>query len=274
MEKVRCNLCDADETTPWGTKDNIQIVKCRRCGLVYCNPRPDNDELQQYYSEAYFSDGHYEGDTERQRMYEIEIEEIIRNIAPSGKFLDVGCAVGKFLATLPDLFEKMGVEFSEDASRIGREKYGLNILTGQIRNTVLPEKYFDIVQMRGVLEHSQDPTDDLEKIRKVLKDDGLLRISQLPNIDSICGKLFKTRFNQVKPREHLYYFSPATIRATLKKRGFKVVKIMYPYIGTPYALPLRDLINVATYMFSSKESPAFFRNMMIVYARKSGMTEE
>ncbi|MFA5255956.1 MAG: class I SAM-dependent methyltransferase [Candidatus Omnitrophota bacterium] len=268
MENVRCNLCGADDTALWGTKNGIDIVQCKHCGLIYCNPRPSNEELQKFYCQDYFKEGHYEEDVLRQKMYRIEIEEISRNLGHEGRFLDVGCAVGKFLATLPPTFEKWGTEFSEDAANMGRKKFGLNIKTGQIRHIDLPEKYFDIVQMRGVLEHSQDPMEDLTKIRKVLKDNGTLRISQLPNIDSLCAKIFRTSFNQVKPGEHLYYFSPKTIDDILARTGFKTVKRLYPYMGTPYESLAKDLLRLLTYRLQRKDSPPFFGNMMIVYAKK------
>lgn len=268
MEHIDCNLCGIDDTVFWGGKNNIRIVKCRNCGLIYCNPRPDNNELQKFYSRDYFSEGLYEEDVQRQKMYEIEIDEIKKNIVSQGRFLDVGCAVGKFLATLPDTFEKWGTEFSDDAAKIGREKFDLNIITGQIRYIELPEKYFDIIQMRGVLEHSQNPFEDLTKIKKLLKDDGILRLSQLPNIDSLCGRLYKTKFNQVKPGEHLYYFSSKTINAMLDKAGFKIITITYPYLNTPYAFIFKDLLHFVTNFFTNKESPAFYGNMMIIYAKK------
>lgn len=270
MERVHCNLCGADDAAPWGTKGGINICRCRKCGLIYCNPRPDNDELRQFYSKGYFDEGHYEEDRLRQRMYEIEIADIRKRFNGGGRFLDVGCAVGKFLATLPATFEKWGTEFSEEASRIGRERFGLDIKTGQIRHIKdLPEAYFDIVQMRGVLEHSQDPFEDLAKIRRVLKDGGTLRISQLPNIGSACAILFRARFNQVKPGEHLYYFSRRTIDAMLKKAHFKITDICYPYLGTPYESLLKDMVHMLTCLVKGRESPPFFGNMMIVYAKKA-----
>jgi len=268
MEQVKCNLCAEENTALWGEKKGIKIVKCKKCGLIYCNPRPDNNQLKDFYNEDYFFEGHYEEDTQRQRMYEIEIEQIEEYIGTKGKFLDVGCAVGKFLATLPDTFEKWGTEFSDEAAEIGRKKFNLNIITGQIKKLELPENYFDIVQTRGVLEHSQDPFEDLLKIKDVLKEDGFLRISQLPNMDSICAGLFKTRFNQVKPGEHLYYFTLKTVRAMLEKAGFKIVKVNYPYLNTPYACLCKDVIHMFTYFLRGKESPPFFGNMMIIYAKK------
>ena len=269
MEKVTCNLCGADNAAPWGEKDGIKIVQCRGCGLVYCNPRLDNDELQKFYSQEYFVEGHYEEDVLRQKMYAIEIEEIKRNLAVKGRLLDVGCAMGKFLHTLPSTFEKQGLEFSEAAAAMGREKFGLNIVTGQIRHAAFPEKHFDIIQMRGVLEHSQDPFEDLTHIRRFLKDDGVLRISQLPNIGSLCGQWFRAGFNQVKPKEHLYYFTPDTIRKMLARAGFRVRYMSFPYLNTPYASLAKDILHMVTYKLQKKDSPAFFGNMMILYAEKA-----
>lgn len=269
MENVVCNLCGVDNAVFWGEKSGIRIVRCRLCGLIYCNPRLDNEELQRFYSQEYFSEGHYEEDVLRQKMYEIEISEVMKNIATQGRFLDVGCAMGKFLHTLPASFEKHGLEFSEAAAEFGRNKFGLNIVTGQIRHAVFPEAYFDIIQMRGVLEHSQNPIEDLVQIRKLLKDDGVLRISQLPNIGSLCGRWFKTGFNQVKPKEHLYYFTEDTIRKLLKKTGFLVKRISFPYLNTPYASLCRDILHMATYKMQKKDSPPFFGNMMILYAQKA-----
>jgi len=50
-------------------------------------------------------------------MYRIEIEEIKKLIGTSGAFLDVGCAVGKFLKLLPDTFEKWAPNFQRAPPR-------------------------------------------------------------------------------------------------------------------------------------------------------------
>lgn len=274
MEHINCNLCGSDRYSFYCKAGTFDVVKCNQCSLIYCNPRPTNEELQEFYSQDYFDEGQYILDQKRQKMYEIEIEEIKKRIGTKGKFLDVGCAVGKFLNTLPDTFEKFGVEFSEDASRVGREQFGLKIMTGQIKDLDLPQNNFDVVQMRGVLEHSQDPYADLKAIRRVLKKNGIFRISQLPNIGSICGRLFKSRFNQIKPGEHLYHFTPKTIQMMLDKAGFDIVWRMYPYLNTPYAALFSDIFRVSTFFAGQKESPAFFGNMMIIYAQRKDRFEQ
>ena len=121
-EHVKCNLCGGDSHDRWGFKDGIQIVQCNECSLVFANPRPTNEELEKYYSQEYFDEGEYEANNQRQRMYEIEMERWLPHVGDTGRFLDVGCAMGKFLDTLPDTFEKYGIEFSEDAAEMAKSE--------------------------------------------------------------------------------------------------------------------------------------------------------
>jgi len=57
LEIVPCNLCGSTNTDnlfsarDWShqNKEQFNIVKCRKCGLVYLNPRPKKDRLYKYY---------------------------------------------------------------------------------------------------------------------------------------------------------------------------------------------------------------------------------
>lgn len=54
----------------------------------------------------------------------------------------------------------------------------------------------------------------------------------------------------------------------LTKTGFRITKIHYPYLETPYASLIGDVLDMIKCIFQERESPAFFGNMMIVYAVK------
>lgn len=63
MESVPCDLCRADDAEPvlrqrdllLGTTDEeFTIVRCRRCGLLYLNPRPSMDLIGSYYPTEYY----------------------------------------------------------------------------------------------------------------------------------------------------------------------------------------------------------------------------
>ena len=56
----------------------------------------------------------------------------------------------------------------------------------------------------------------LASVKPLLKKDGILLIST-PNFDNIF-----TRFTQVKPPEHIFYFTRATLTRLLEQLGFKV----------------------------------------------------
>lgn len=264
VESVPCNLCGADETSPWGYKDGIHIVRCQRCNLVYSNPRPTSEELAHYYTAQYFEEGNYATDDQRHRMYEIDIQHIVRRVGTKGRFLDVGCAYGAFLNALPDSFEKFGVEYSPDAAQKGRENYGLAIEVGQLHEVSFADDFFDVVHSRGVIEHTQDPFSDLLAAHRLLKEDGWLIVSTTPNIASPCARLYRERFRLVFPREHIYYFSPKTLTAMLQKAGFQPLHWVYPYRGTPYANPVRDVVGFALNRLLRKASPPFWKSVMTV----------
>src|SRR5439155_17658540 len=96
-----CGTSDADRPF-WKIRDQLwfpnrcfQLVVCTRCGFVYLNPRPDDEELREYYPGA-----HYRlvtlpatlPDAYHWRFSQIEQRKV------SGKLLDVGCGEGLFVA--------------------------------------------------------------------------------------------------------------------------------------------------------------------------------
>lgn len=270
LEIVKCDLCNAGyaDSELWAKKDGINIVKCIKCGLVYSNPRFNESALNRYYSETYFKEGNYEEDEQRLESYQFEIKEIISIVGSSGKFLDVGAAYGRFLNELPNTFEKHGLEFSKDAVEFGKKKYNLSLEQGSLPKSKYTPGSFDIVHFRGVFEHLREPTKNVQKSREILKENGWLIISTLPNIDGPVGKVYKEKFRLVFPQEHIYYFSTKTITQLLEKNGFEIKKITYPYIETPYANPVKDTVGFIVNRIIGKESPPFWKNILTVYAKK------
>jgi SAM-dependent methyltransferase len=268
MEYVNCNICDVDDTEPWDTKDGMNIVRCKRCGLVYSKPRPTRDELKDYYDAVYFDTGNYTSDEQRYQMYKIEVRQMLKIIGNKGRFLDVGAAQGKFLTTLPETFDKYGVEFSESAARDGRKLYNLNIKVGELHHSGYEDKFFDVVHFRGVFEHLLNPSDELYEARRILKDNGWLIISTTPNINSPCARYYKKNFRLCIPKEHIYYFSDNTLVKILTKTGFIIKRRFYPYLNTPYENLLKDLVGFVVNRLRNELSPPFFRSVITVYAQK------
>ncbi len=273
MESVQCNLCDRDDTSLWAEKDGLRIVQCRDCGLVYTNPRPDDDELKRYYAAEYFSDRSPEADPKRYQMYMIELDDIARTVPSTGRFLDVGCANGIFLNLLPSSYDKHGLEYSAAAVDEGKQKYGLDLRAGTLSSapSLFRGELFDIVHSRAVLEHMQDPKQDFLAANRILQHNGWLIVSTTPNIESPCGMLYRDRFRLVMPREHIYYFSPRTLTKLLEMTGFTPVRWFFPYPETPYADVHADATAFVENYKNGKDSPPYWGSVMTVYGRKTGM---
>src|SRR6202035_501111 len=99
MESINCAICDQDQTDVLFASRGFNIVKCRRCGLSYVNPRCFNPETDEYFEGPYLSVVQ-DGDALRADIESL-YSEILRNLTTylrPGRLLDVGCAMGHFMA--------------------------------------------------------------------------------------------------------------------------------------------------------------------------------
>jgi len=81
---------------------------------------------------------------------------------------------------------------------------------------------FDVIIMRHLLEHIEDPSAMLKKIQSFLKPEGLLIII-IPNIDSIGRYIFGENWEWILPW-HLHFYTPRTLTMLVEKMGYKKMK--------------------------------------------------
>ena len=87
LKYVNCVLCNSNNTELLYTKSSRNIVRCRRCGLIYVNPRWDNLSLEQSYDKDYFNYYH-QIKTHQLKTFRKRLENIEKYRKP-GKILDV-----------------------------------------------------------------------------------------------------------------------------------------------------------------------------------------
>lgn len=279
-DPVACNLCGGRNTTPWCPALGEAVVRCVECGLVYTCPRPSPEESRARYQTSYV-DRHQDQELVQQRrvMYRAERRAILRQMS-GGRFLDVGCGTGEFLALMSDRFEVYGLDVCADYIEYGRRQLGLkNLAVGELHDVGFADNYFDVVQMRGVLQHLVDPLGTAREALRVTRPGGLLVVSATPNIASLCARLYREHFRLLAPDYMLYNFSPTTLRRLLEKAGWDVRRTVFPYLMTPYFRWWQGLqvLRDATWILLQslpgvprfdRKSPAFLGNMMTCYARK------
>ena len=268
--KTNCRLCQNNSFNIWGVRDNLTLYQCSNCELVFFFPYPTQEELDAFYNDQYHSERGYNGEGEagqlRKEMYKLDIIDLEKKISVRGRFLDVGCAEGIFLSLLNQDWEKYGIDISQDA--IEKASHKENVIAENKDISKMKNGFFDIIHLRGVLEHLLDPLQFVLQANLKLRENGFLVLSNTPNIDGIVPRLFRGRFKLVLPNEHVNYFSKRSMQVLLERGGFALKEITYPYFKTPYCSFVKDLIRIPVNLITGKMPPPFWGNIFTVYAQK------
>ncbi len=202
---------------------HFRIVACNKCGLVMENPHDDEETLLKIY--ALLGDQVYEEEyTNRLYLAEQRVRQINQLTRPS-QLLDVGCATGIFAgAAQRSGWSVTGIDPSQWAiDRARKENPGATFIQGAVAETAFPNDAFDVITLWDVLEHVWSPTQTLSALRPWLKTGGYILLNS-PDISSWMARI-QGRNWVLFLREHLWYFSPATLAQLLRKTGFSLMGV-------------------------------------------------
>lgn len=200
--------------------------------MVYVNPRIRNDELFSIYRNGYFNHGSESGYENYELIAPLRIKtfkkwyDLCRPYLPANHStaLDIGCAAGYFL----DLLKQEGWQHVEGIELDARMIEGLRQHSCTVSDCPLeqftPSKRYHLITLFDVLEHLPDINNDFSKLSSMLDENGIIALVT-PNFASFQRKLFGRRWFQFKPREHIYYFTPETLRLLAEKHGFIIVHL-------------------------------------------------
>ena len=146
------------------------------------------------------------------------------------KVLEVGCGAGTFRALLGGDIEYWGVDTSESAERAFEHKAD-KFYRGALEDVAqkLPGKYFDLVVINDVLEHSADHLTFLKILKDKLSSEGYL-VGSVPNVRYVLNLkellLRKDWYYQesggILDYSHLRFFTERSLRKLLEKTGFQI----------------------------------------------------
>lgn len=273
-----CIICTSKKCHLWAEFGSYRAVQCDNCGFIWINPFLNNAGLEKYYQD-YIGMRFKDEEKTRQRQIQYQIDrDFLETYVKQGKVLDVGCSGGFFLNILSDKFDKHGLELDAEAVNYARKNYsfGMNINAISLEDAPYPDSSFDLVIMRGVIEHLPDPVNALKKVNRLLKKRGYFFVAATPNVDSFCADLYREKWNQFHPIRHISYFSVKTLSLLCQKEGFKLIAKDLPYLETPYADIEKDHREVLLAMQLKynnqhallKRSRAFWGNMMNLIFQK------
>lgn len=253
QEEIACPLCgENDPETVLIGRDLVfrkpgtyPVVRCKRCGMEYVNPRPTPPSLGPHYPDDYFGYSLHEDaprilqpflrnaarDISRRRMR--YLEQSIGRIQPGFELLDVGCGPNRLLQDIHTERDVLGtgLDFKPEIVHYVRERLQMPIVEASLEDAGFEAGRFDVVFMMEYLEHEPDPREVLQEARKVIKPGGHLAL-ELPHIAAWPGRLFGRYWWNLDVPRHLMFFTPPTLEQMLEQTGFRLVSVK------PFSLPL------------------------------------
>lgn len=216
---MKCNNCNYEKCFIFSkvrcfySKEQLSVVKCSNCGLIYLNPRPDKNLGLAYFEKAYsnaigFEDNSYYRDKAQIFIRnEIRFKTISNLAVPNHKVLDFGAGQGHFIKTVLDNgWDARGIELSIAAIQAAKMNFGLELLNSTQK---LDLNGFGVITLWDVIEHLENPKSTLLELTKYLHPKGYFVI-ETSNIESLDYLVQKKKWSYWHV-DHLYYYSRKTI---------------------------------------------------------------
>lgn len=212
--------------------DPYKVVACSSCGLNYLSPRLTEEAiLKLYKDEAYYNSNisgqGYDEYLEISENWEKTFTLRLKQVAPyksAGRALDIGCGPGYFLAAAQKFgYDVYGLDPSDYIVEMAKKTWGDRVQLGLIESADYEPESFDLIVAFDTFEHIYDPNKFLEAIYGFLKPGGVLAITT-PDPTSMLSKISGKNWVSYKLPEHVFYWSPETIRRILEK-NFEVLEI-------------------------------------------------
>jgi SAM-dependent methyltransferase len=221
-QTIACPICSAESFTTLFSKRGESFVRCE-CGLVLINPRPAMSEVQQTYDGDYSQ--HYVAKADKKlRRAARWVQRIRKAYVPTGRWLDIGCSAGFVVKAASEQgFDACGVDVEAHAIAYAREALGLEqVYCGALETQSFRDQSFDVISLYDVIEHVPDLNALVAKLSTLLRAGGVIDI-RTPDAGHFRVPRDLFRWPEIKPSEHLYYFTFPTLQRLLQKHGLEIV---------------------------------------------------
>jgi SAM-dependent methyltransferase len=223
-----CPACGSPESRPQGELNNWKMVECSNCLLVFTRYMPQSADLKAAYESAYSNGGLYQQHLDEvpglqatgasdQGFYRNRIFLKRYKPEPGDRLLEIGCGVGAFLVAARSLgWSPEGIDVSGPALRHAAAN-NFPVQCGSLEDFNFPARTFKAVVAWEVLEHLPNPMAALQKIRNILRPEGVF-VCSVPN-----ESRFVPRFGTGPaglPPIHLNYWTPESFKRFARINGF------------------------------------------------------
>ncbi|NND76947.1 MAG: class I SAM-dependent methyltransferase [Flavobacteriales bacterium] len=214
----------------------VSIYKCLSCGLLYSDPMPIPENIQDHYGkppEEYWKGSYFKIDPNYFTTQIKQARALLGDIKI--KSLDIGAGLGKaMIAMEAQGFDAFGLEPSQpfyeraiSEMKVKEERLEL----GSVESSEYPDSTFDFITFGAVFEHLYHPAESLEKALRWLKPNGIIHI-EVPSSNWLIAKIidiyyslrgtnYTTHLSPMHTPYHLYEFSIGSFHKLGQRLNFK-----------------------------------------------------
>jgi SAM-dependent methyltransferase len=262
---MSCILCQSDERALFNRVESfgfpLVYYRCGHCGLVYQEPGASRAADPAFYEETYRTVYQASPEPTRKDLWvqSQRARHLIRllekqDAAPPSRMLDIGASAGLLLEAFRTAFDcaVVGVE-PGNAYRAYAAGNGIPMFASLDALLADSPRPFDLVSLIHVLEHLPDPVEILGTIRRDLLAEGGLLLLEVPNFYA----------HDSYELAHLACYTPHTLRAVLKRSGYRILTLRAHGVPRSALLPLY-LTVLAEPLAGAAEAPAPVRGELLV----------
>lgn len=266
---IPCNVCGAFDAEQIRSKDRdgrpLFSVICRRCGLVWTDPRPEPDDVRDFYATRYRIE--YKGTyaPSRRHLYRStktareRLQRLAGTLRPGARVFDIGAGSGEVVHLLRTMgCEARGIEPNQGYARYASETRGLPIECGFYQDARIQPASLDVVTMYHAAEHFENPFEAIAKAAEWLVPGGVL-VVEVPNVEAVCQQP-----HQQFHRGHLYHFNLFTLSALFRRAGFEVVETYTSPDGGNIAVTGRRLRGTSDVTAAACENPGNYTRVAAI----------
>lgn len=246
------------------TTENFQLWQCQRCRCAYLDPRPDAATIGRAYQTYYTHDaqdapapqphssmawaivnGYLESRYRYPRkpswpaagrllvpllpMLRAKLDHFARHqsppAAPRELLLDYGCGNGEFMARAAAAgWSVRGFEWDEAAADAARQR-GLQVATGNLADSGIPDATVSRITMAHVVEHLLDPRAGLQDCLRLLRPGGSIWIAT-PSVHALSHRIYGSAWRGLETPRHVVVFDVDALQRLLEKVGFVDVHVL------------------------------------------------
>jgi 2-polyprenyl-3-methyl-5-hydroxy-6-metoxy-1,4-benzoquinol methylase len=128
-----------------------------------------------------------------------------------------------------------GVEISTALASLVKDQLRCEVYEQLLSELDLPESSFDVVTMYDLIEHTENPRQDLDQVFRVLKSGGVF-FALTPNDQALLRRLsrvlfaaslqsFSSPMRRLYYPDHLSYFTAESLSRLLASTGFDLISL-------------------------------------------------